>query len=1116
MTAFFQRSGAGWGAALACAILSAAPGANGQVTATAPATPIPASPNAAASPNTTQSEIRFAPAPSWVVPVALPSAPQPSPGDASAAPVFLLLHDQQTSLREGAQTTYSEVALRIQTPAGLAAGNLSIPWRPDTDVVTVHKVIIRRGAQTIDVLGAGQTFTIIRREQNLEMAMLDGVLTANIQPEGLQVGDVLNVAYSVTTHDPVLGNHVEIAGAAWNVMPIARAHMSVAWPDSLHIITRAATGLPSPQQTHARGQTRAEIAINDVRPTPPPRGAPQRFATGRIAEFTSFQNWSDLAALMAPLYARASQLPADGPLRSEVERIRSASPDAAARAQAALTLVQDRIRYVALAMGEGGLVPADAQTTWSRRFGDCKGKTALLLAILHALDIQSEPVLVSTIFGDGLDQHLPMIGLFNHVLVRATINGRTYWLDGTRSGDTRLDDIQTPNLSWGLPVIAQGAGLVRMQPSPLAAPSQSTNVRIDASGGILAPAPIHVELVVRGDMAVASNMAFASVAGEVRDNALKQYWRRRYDDVDVTTATETFDPTTREARFVMDGQMHMDWSEGSYRLDDVGVGYRADFSRDAGSNRDAPFAVAYPFYNSTHETITLPRAASTFQLAGGETISETVAGITYERHATLAGNVLTVDQSQRSVASEFSFAEAPAAQARLRALYDRTLYLSAGPYRPSHADIETQRNAAPTDFDGYIQRAAIYLDGDHADEAMADINQALSRQPHSAAALALRAIAHLLKDEEAAARADLTAAAAIEPHNTFVLRAGGMLALQSGSNAEAITQFTQALVDAPQDTFLLTARAQAYFNTRDDDRALADADAVARVGQPSPDLRLLRANVYLRRGDQAHAGAEADALARDPDAGAYGHVLAARIYANVHRQDEAMSEFDRALAIGPEAYMYVNRAGIRPETDAAGRLADADAALRLDPQMTEALEIKASVFERQHNYPDAIAQLSQAMHVAPDDAGLMARRGLAYARSGNATLAEADFANARAHANEASDLNLICWDRGVANIGLEAALSACEASLALRPDSANTLDSKGLVLLRMGRSDEAIAVYTRALTLVPRYASSLYGRGLAADRKGDHARANADFAAALAIDPDVRTRFEGYGLSAAH
>ena len=66
---------------------------------------------------------------------------------------------------------------------------------------------------------------------------------------------------------------------------------------------------------------------------------------------------------------------------------------------AALALVQDQVRYVFLGMNEGALVPADAEETWTRRFGDCKGKSALLVALLRALDIDAEPVAVNALAG---------------------------------------------------------------------------------------------------------------------------------------------------------------------------------------------------------------------------------------------------------------------------------------------------------------------------------------------------------------------------------------------------------------------------------------------------------------------------------------------------------------------------------------------------------------------------------------------------------------------------------------------------------------------------------------------------------------------------------------------
>ena len=116
------------------------------------------------------------------------------------------------------------------------------------------------------------------------------------------------------------------------------------------------------------------------------------------------------------------------------------------------------MRYAFVGMNLGGYVPAAADVTWQRRFGDCKGKSVLLLALLHQLGIEAEPVLVSTGLGDGLDQQLPML-TFDHAIVRAQIGGKVYWLDGTRTGDRALDDIAIPNFRWVLPLRPTGAKL---------------------------------------------------------------------------------------------------------------------------------------------------------------------------------------------------------------------------------------------------------------------------------------------------------------------------------------------------------------------------------------------------------------------------------------------------------------------------------------------------------------------------------------------------------------------------------------------------------------------------------------------------------------------------------
>lgn len=1069
----------------------------------------PPAPSVSASAQTTQPAI--GPAPSWVTPVGLPSAPTASGDD---APVRFLLQDQQVMLEEGHQTTYSEVALRIQSPAGLAVGNISLPWRPETDVLTVHKMQILRGDQSIDILESGQTFIVLRREQNLESAMLDGVLTANIQPEGLQVGDVLVLATSTTTTDPVVGAHVEQIGAGWNIAPVSRAHLSVQWPQSMHIDYRLSSPLPVVRPTRRGGMVKFELSMDHVEPVPAPRGAPARYSIGRLAEFTSFRSWAELAALMAPLYEQAATLPSTGPLVDEVERIRNASPDPVARAQAALALVQDRIRYVALAMGVGGLVPADAQTTWGRRFGDCKGKTALLIAILRALEIEAEPVAVSHFFGDGLDQRLPMIGLFDHVLVRVAINGKTYFLDGTRIGDTRLERIDVPAFGWGLPLTAQGATLVRMWPEPAATPEQVTSMRIDASAGLMAPAPVHVEYTIRGDAAVASNIAYSSLSAEARDRSLREYWRQQYRDLDVTAVGVTFDAQAREQRLVMDGRFNIDFSRGRYRAQEADIGYRADFRREPGPQSDAPFAVMHPVYRQVITTIVLPVGQTGFRVDGGEDVNQTVAGVIYSRRARIDGNNFVVEASERSIASEFPAAEAPAAQAALRALANRGVYLVRPVnYRATPDDLRSQSSITPTDASGFLRRGNIYLDSGRVDEALADFNRAVELEPQNPWALANRGIARVWRGDNEAAARDLAAATVIDPNNIVVFRARGLMAQNTGAHSEAIAAYSRALAIEPGDGFSLGRRAQAHFSMRDYDGALADSAAALQSRPLETDLYLLRANIHIIRGDPTRAAAEADKLAQVAE-DAYGHVVAAQIYAVAGRQERAMSEFDRAIAAGPEAYIYLSRAVVRPSSDIAGRREDIDEALRLAPGMRDALVLRAELLEGQGDYQGAVAAWTDALRGAPNDVHLRASRGAGYAMMGREALASADFVAARAQANSASELNSVCWAKATANTALQSALDDCDAALALSPDSAAIIDSRAFVLLRLGRLDDAISEYDRALAIEPHLAASLFGRGLAWERKGDQARAEADITAAIQIAPDIHATFEGYGLTA--
>ncbi|CAA9540536.1 MAG: hypothetical protein AVDCRST_MAG91-3816 [uncultured Sphingomonadaceae bacterium] len=1051
----------------------------------------------------------IAPAPAWVRPVPQP----PAAAKADEAPFRVLLSDQQVALEPGRQTVYTDVALKIQTTQGLEAGNVSLPWRPDTDVLTVHKLVIRRGAETVDVLKSGQQFTVARREPNMERAMLDGVLTANIQPEGLQVGDVLEFAASVSSADPTLKAHAEHLGAAWNGVPIGRAHLRVQWPGDMPVRVRATPALPAITPVKSGDLNTVELTLDDVQPLAPPKGAPARYAIGRLVEFTGFRSWSDLGALMAPLYVKASAMPAAGPLRVEIDRIRRSSASPRARVEAALALVQDRVRYVALAMGTGGLVPADAEETWSRRYGDCKAKTALLLGLLRELGVEAEPVAVSTVFGDGLDQRLPMVGLFDHVLVRAVVSGRTYWLDGTRTGDNSLDRLKTPNFGWGLPLVPTRAALVRMVPAPLDAPTQVTTIRIDARAGLTVPAPATVEKLFRGDEALAVKLGLANLTGEARERGLREYWRDQYDFIDAEAVDASFDPKTGEQRLTLKGKARMDWKDGWYETDGVGIGYKADFSRDPGPHRDAPFAVAYPFYNKVVETILLPPGFDKASAGSKADVDRTVAGIHYRRNASVTRDTFTIEMTESSVAPEFPFAEAASAQATLRDLADSTVYLRRpAAYRPTEAEVTVAMSANPTTAEALFERGLMLMDRGRMDEAISDFNRADALKPKHVWTLANRGLARVWKGDEVGAARDLDAAAALDGRNPVLFRARGLLAARQNRPKDAVAAFATALEIEPANAFVLGHKALAERAAGNDDVSLRDAAAALKLNPKWPDLYLMRANIYRNRGARDQALAEADAMtAADPE-NTYAFVAAANVYSEFGRTDDAMRAYDRALAIKPEPYIYINRAMQWPRHEVAKKRNDFDAALRLDPTSGDALEAKARFLAETDDHAGAVAAYTAALKAHPDDPILLAERGVAYARKGDTAEAERDFAAARAKAVTAAALNAICWNKATAGVSLESALADCDGALKKSPDAPAILDSRGLVLLRLGRFDEAIATYDRALAKNPAMSTSLFGRAVARARKGDPRGSEADLKKALEANADVRDEFEGHGV----
>jgi len=351
---------------------------------------------------------------------------------------------------------------------------------------------------------------------------------------------------------------------------------------------------------------------------------------------------------------------------------------------------------------------------------------------------------------------------------------------------------------------------------------------------------------------------------------------------------------------------------------------------------------------------------------------------------------------------------------------------------------------------GYFQMGVVLLDQRKYDESIAQLSRAIELNPRDDLALATRGMDYVWKEDTEHAQADLDAAYALNPRNYVVFHARATLARQSGDLATAIAHYSAALQIYPQDVWALRHRASAYWRLGEDSLALADANAVV---QQRP----------------------------------------------------------------KEADGYLTRAYYRGHLDFPGRTADVAAALALEPALTAAVIEQAHLQFDQKDYAGAIRTLTDAINSSSDNAhgddansdngnrdnaALRITRAIAYARSSQSDLVQRDIVAARAAARTAEAHNAMCWELALASVALDDALQECDAALASGQESAY-LDSRGLVLYRLRRYDEAIASYDAALAKRAGQATSLYGRGLAKRARGDRQAGEADIHAAINADHHV-------------
>ncbi|QZH74467.1 MAG: DUF3857 domain-containing protein [Erythrobacter sp.] len=900
----------------------------------------------------------YAPAPEWVDSVELAELEL----DGTAAN---LLRDWQYRIEDGVVYAYSDSAIRVDNPQALMAANTqTLAWLPDKGDLTVHRFEIIRDGEVIDLIAQGVTFEVLRREQGLENRLLDGELTATVSVPGLHEGDVLRIAHSVSTADQALGDEVQalqfLPSAPWQV---GTARVAMSWPVDEEMYWDAEDRAELGEPVERDGYRYLSLDLPLAEPDPLPGDAPFRYRRPAVLRVGSFATWDELSAVMAPHYEAGAALAADSPVAAQAAEIMAATDDPLARAAMAVRLVQDEVSYLLNGLDGGNYLPQSAEETWNIRYGDCKAKSVLLLALLRAMDIEAEPVLVSTRMGDAVPELLPLPAAFDHVIIRAVIDGTDYWLDGT-SAATRLATIgDVPPFYHALPLREGGAGLIAMTPRDPAVPQMTMTMRADHSAGVDFPQLFTLEMRVVG----AAGAQLQAVVDADDPETLRQMAAQfsEQDEMQVSSLSIAYDEEEAVATLIVHGIAPSDfeWEDGRLR---TVLNSAQDFSsfnpdRARPSWRDIPVATAGPLRQASAMTMVLPQGGLGFSLAGNSDFAGGFGNTRITREVAIEGDTVRAVSEVFSTLGEISATELPAAKRAARRLESDSLELvppSDVTWRWELSADERQARAAPI-FAAY-QDAIEFADEDNhlprmyralfarsvfdLDAALADFDY-LAEEIPSEWVFTQRSWLNEARGDIEAAIADLQAAYDLEPSNANARALASMQAENGQVQAamelldvlavgeDDLPYHTDALAtvmalggdvsgghaliedlvaDQPQNATALNGDCwfRGLFQVALESALARCTQAVERASNPAAALDS-RALIHFRLGDYSAALADLDAVLEvQPDL-AESHYL--RGIVRLHADDAGGREdMATGLLMAPQMEQFYTRHGILP------------------------------------------------------------------------------------------------------------------------------------------------------------------------------------------------------------
>jgi tetratricopeptide (TPR) repeat protein/transglutaminase-like putative cysteine protease len=397
------------------------------------------------------------------------------------------------------------VRVRIQSDAGAQQfGELVFGYNSANEEIEVRSVRVHKADGAI-VTAAADAVKDMTAQVAREAPLYTDYKEKHITVPVLRPGDTLEYEIVSRVETPLAPGQFWFEHNFSDGAIVLDERLELNLPRDREIRIKTQTG--AEPEIHAEGDRRIYLwkrsNLAHAPQNEPKKKSVSRETNPPAVELSTFTSWEQVAQW----YANLEQgLPALTPeLRAKAQDLTAGRMAEEEKIRALYDYVSKNIRYVSLSFGGGRYQPHGAAEILANQYGDCKDKHTLLAALLEAIDVHPDAVLIP--FTRKVEADVPSPSQFDHVITAVPRGSELLWMDTT--AEVAPFRFLTPNLRGKRALLVSADGSGKLVTTPADPPFPATQrVEIDGRVSELGKFTARLRYTLRGDNEFALRVAF--------------------------------------------------------------------------------------------------------------------------------------------------------------------------------------------------------------------------------------------------------------------------------------------------------------------------------------------------------------------------------------------------------------------------------------------------------------------------------------------------------------------------------------------------------------------------------------------------------------------------------